>query len=176
MSPPDRRSDRRGSARSDVRPRHRFASPARRGSRAPSGAEAGLTLIEVMVVVLVLGILAALVAPNVFSHVSTAREESARAQIEMLNAALDAYRLHNGRYPTTEQGLEALREEPDTPPLPRDWRGPYLRKEVPVDPWDNPYVYRSPATQSDWGYDLLSHGKDGEPGGEGESADVRAWE
>ena len=175
MSPPDRRR----SARDADRPRGPFSPSAVRGSTSAPGApyaEAGLTLIEVMVVVLVLGILAALVAPNVFSHVSTAKEESARAQIEMLNAALDAYRLHNGRYPTTEQGLEALREEPDTPPLARDWRGPYLRKEVPVDPWGNPYVYRSPATQSDWGYDLLSYGKDGEPGGEGEAADVKAWE
>ncbi len=157
MSPPDRRG------------------PGRRG-RPGADPRAGLTLIEVMVVVLVLGILAALVAPNVFSHVSTAKQESARAQIEMLNAALDAYRLHNGRYPTTEQGLEALREKPDTPPIPTDWRGPYLRKEVPVDPWGNPYVYRSPGTESDWGYDLLSYGKDGEPGGEGENADVKAWE
>lgn len=98
----------------------------------PSG-EAGLTLIEVMVVILVLGILAALVVPNVFSHVATAKEESARAQIEMLNAALDAYRLHTGRYPTSEQGLEALREKPSTPPVPEDWRGPYLRKDVPAE-------------------------------------------
>lgn len=143
--------------------------------RRPS-AEAGLTLIEVMVVVLVLGILAALVVPNVFSHVATAKRESARAQIEMLNAALDAYRLHNGRYPTTEQGLEALREKPATPPVPDDWRGPYLRKDVPTDPWGTPYVYRSPGTESEWGYDLLSYGKDGEPGGEGEAADVKAWE
>lgn len=138
--------------------------------------EAGLTLIEVMVVMLVLGIMAALVAPNVFSHVSTARHESARAQIEMLNAALDAYRLHNGRYPTTEQGLEALRTEPRTPPEPTDWRGPYLRKDVPEDPWGHPYVYRSPAVESEWGYDLLSLGADGEPGGEGEDADVKAWD
>lgn len=160
MSPPDRRRSARGDAALRDRPT----------------AEAGLTLIEVMVVVLVLGLLAALVAPNVFSHVSTAKEESARAQIEMLNAALDAYRLHNGQYPTTEQGLDALREEPDTPPVPPDWRGPYLRKEVPTDPWGNPYVYRSPGTESEWGYDLLSYGADGEPGGEGEDADVKAWE
>ena len=138
--------------------------------------EAGLTLIEIMVVVLVLGILAALVVPNVFSHVSTARRESARTQMEMLNAALDAYRLHNGGYPTTEQGLEALRDRPETPPVPENWRGPYLRKDVPRDPWGNAYVYRSPATESEWGYDLLSYGKDGEPGGEGEAADIRAWE
>lgn len=142
----------------------------------PSFREAGLTLIEVMVVVLVLGVLAALVAPNVFSHVATAKRESARAQIEMINAALDAYRLHAGRYPTTEQGLEALRREPTTPPLPRAWRGPYLRKDLPDDPWGNAYVYRSPGTQSDWGYDLLSYGEDGEPGGEGGNDDVRAWE
>lgn len=142
----------------------------------PPFREAGLTLIEVMVVMLVLGILAALVAPDVFSHVSTARQESARAQIEMLNAALDAYRLHNGRYPTTDQGLEALRTEPRSSPVPADWRGPYLRKDVPDDPWGRPYVYRSPGTESGWGYDLLSLGADGEPGGEGEDADVKAWD
>ena len=144
--------------------------------RTRRASEAGLTLIEIMVVVLVLGILAALVVPNVFSHVSTAKRESARTQMEMLNAALDAYRLHNGGYPTTDQGLEALRERPASPPVPDNWRGPYLRKDVPRDPWGNAYVYRSPATQSDWGYDLLSYGEDGEPGGEAEAADIRAWE
>lgn len=136
----------------------------------------GFTLIEVIVVILVLGMLAALVVPNVFSHVSTARQESARAQIEMLNAALDAYRLHNGRYPTTAQGLAALRSEPKEAPLAPNWQGPYLRKEVPDDPWGRPYIYRSPGSESGWGYDLLSLGADGTTGGEGEDADVKGWE
>ena len=135
----------------------------------------GFTLIEMMVVILVIGILAALVAPNVFRHVSTAREQSARAQIELLGAALDAYRLDNGTYPPTSQGLEALRRQPTTEPVPPNWRGPYLRKEVPLDPWGRPYVYRSPGEANPWGYDLLTYGKDGDPGGEGEDADIKSW-
>lgn len=178
MSP--RREPRRPAGLATPSPRSRRAAERRSGGeeRARTGpsSEAGLTLIEIMVVVLVLGILAALVMPNVFSHVATAKRESARAQIEMLNAALDAYRLHNGRYPTTGQGLEALRREPSTPPVPTSWRGPYLRKDVPTDPWGHPYHYRTPGSRSGWAYDLLSTGKDGEPGGTGEAADVKAWE
>lgn len=136
----------------------------------------GFTLIEIMVVILILGLLATVVAPSIFQHMDTAKHTTARSQIEMLGAALDAYRLHNDRYPSTGQGLEALRREPLTDPLPPDWRGPYLRKEVPVDPWDRPYVYRSPGTANPWTYDLSSLGRDGEPGGEGEDADIRSWE
>jgi general secretion pathway protein G len=137
---------------------------------------AGFTLVEIMVVILVLGVLAAMVAPNVFRHVGRSKTTAARSQIEMLGAALDAYRLDSDRYPTTEQGLAALRSEPTAEPRPRDWNGPYLKKDVPLDPWGNPYVYRSPGTQSTWGYDLLSLGRDGREGGEGEDADVVSWE
>jgi general secretion pathway protein G len=137
---------------------------------------AGFTLVEVLVVIVVIAVLATLVAPNVFRHVGSAKEATARSQIEMLGAALDAYRLDNGRYPTTEQGLQALWDAPQQEPRPAQWRGPYLRKAVPLDPWGAPYVYRSPAEQSRGGYDLLSHGADGRPGGEGEDADVRSWE
>lgn len=140
------------------------------------GPRPGLTLIEVLVVVVVLTVLATLVAPNVFRHVGQAKEATARSQLEMLAAALDAYRLDNGGYPTTAQGLEALRREPVAAPRPPNWRGPYLRKEVPVDPWGNAYVYRSPGTESGWGYDLVSYGADGRVGGEGEDADLKAWE
>lgn len=136
----------------------------------------GLTLIEILVVIVVLGVLAALVAPNVFKHVGASKEAAARSQIEMLGAALDAYRLDNDVYPTTAQGLEALRREPMTAPVPRDWNGPYLRKEVPPDPWDRPYVYRYPGVENPLGYDLLSYGRDGEEGGEGEDADIKGWE
>jgi general secretion pathway protein G len=125
----------------------------------------GFTLIELLVVIGVLGILAALVAPNVFRHVSSAKEVAARSQVELLGAALDAYRLDNDRYPTTEQGLEALRRESLRDPRPMNWRGPYLRKEVPVDPWGRPYVYRSPGAANPWSYDLLSYGRDGKEGG-----------
>ena len=136
----------------------------------------GFTLIEILVVVTVLAVLAALVGPSVFRHLGTAKDAAARSQMEMLGAALDAYRLDNGRYPTTAQGLESLRTAPTAEPLPRNWQGPYLRKAVPLDPWGNPYSYTSPGEHNPEGYDLLTYGADGEPGGEGEDADIKAWE
>lgn len=150
----------------------------RRASSVPADPRSrrGFTLIEVMVVVAVLAILAALVAPNVFGHLGTAKDSAARSQMEMLTAALDAYRLDNGRYPTGAQGLEALRTEPTSEPRPRSWNGPYLRRAVPMDPWDQPYVYISPGDANPNGFDLLTYGADGQPGGEGENADVLAWE
>ena len=141
----------------------------------PARGRAGFTLIEILVVIAVIAMLAALVAPNVFQHVGTARDATARSQIELLGAALDAYRLDNGRYPSTDQGLEALRVQPATQPLPSNWRGPYLRRDVPLDPWGSPYIYLSPGAVNPNGYDLLSLGADGEPGGEGEDADVVSW-
>jgi general secretion pathway protein G len=160
------------SARPDPAPGELFPIP--RGTELPT--KSGFTLIELLVVLLVLGLLAAFVGPTVFQHVGSAKEAAARSQIEMLGAALDAYRLDNGRYPTTEQGLEALRREPLIEPRPSNWRGPYLRKDVPLDPWKNPYVYRSPGEANPWGYDLLSLGADGSPGGEGEARDIKSWE
>jgi general secretion pathway protein G len=141
----------------------------------PARGRAGFTLIEILVVIAVLAMLAALVAPNVFQHVGTAKDATARSQIELLGAALDAYRLDNGRYPTTDQGLEALQTPPTIQPLPTNWRGPYLRKAVPVDPWGNPYIYISPGEINPRGYDLLSLGADGQVGGEGDDADVVSW-
>jgi general secretion pathway protein G len=135
----------------------------------------GFTLIEILVVILVIGVLAALVAPNVFRHVGASKEAAARSQIEMLGAALDAYRLDNDVYPTAEQGLAALRRDPAAEPRPRDWRGPYLRKDVPMDPWGHAYTYRSPGTANPLGYDLVSYGRDGREGGEGEDRDWRSW-
>jgi general secretion pathway protein G len=135
----------------------------------------GFTLIELLVVIVVIGILAALVAPNVFRNVGAAKDAAARSQIEMLGAALDAYRLDTGRYPTTEQGLAALWLQPAAEPRPASWRGPYLRKDVPLDPWQHPYVYRSPAQMSRGGYDLLSYGEDGREGGESDAADILSW-
>lgn len=136
----------------------------------------GFTLIEVVVVVIVLGLLAGLVLPQVIGRVSEARDATARTQIEMISVALDSYRLDNGRYPTTQQGLEALRSEPTVEPLPTNWRGPYLRREVPDDPWGRPYLYRSPGEESRGGFDLYTLGLDGEPGGEGEDADINNWD
>jgi general secretion pathway protein G len=150
-----------------------MASPGeRRGLRAR---RAGFTLIEILVVIAVIAVLAALVAPNVFRHVGTAKDAAARSQIEMLGAALDAYRLDNGRYPTTAQGLDALWQQPTLEPRPTNWRGPYLRKSVPADPWGNAYVYLSPGEVNERGYDLVSYGADGVPGGEDEDADITSY-
>ncbi len=138
--------------------------------------ERGLTLIEILVVIIVLGLIAGLVAPQIIGRVSEARSATARTQIELLGVALDNYRLDNGRYPTTDQGLAALRTRPTADPPPSNWRGPYLRKEVPTDPWNRPYIYRSPGSENPQGYDLLTLGADGVPGGEGEDADITSWE
>jgi general secretion pathway protein G len=134
----------------------------------------GFTLIEILVVIVVIAILATLVAPNVFQHVSTAKSSTAKSQIEMIGTALDAYRLDNGQYPTTQQGLDALINKPSIDP-PATWRGPYLRKEIPLDPWNEAYVYTSPGEVNTTGFDLLSYGADKKAGGEGENADILSW-
>src|SRR5881296_3979263 len=136
----------------------------------------GFTLIELLVVITVIAILAGLVAPMVFSHVGDAKLSAARAQIELFGLGLEAYRLDNDYYPSTGQGLEALRTKPTGEPEARNWRGPYLKKTVPLDPWGRPYVYRSPGDVNTQGYDLLSYGRDGQPGGSGEDADITSWE
>ena len=135
----------------------------------------GFTLIEILVVIIVLGMLAALVGPRILGRVSEAKSASARTQIELLGLGLDSYRLDNGSYPTTEQGLEALNAIPTREPLPLNWRGPYLRKAIPVDPWGRPYVYRSPGESNPAGYDLLTLGRDAKPGGADEDADITSW-
>jgi len=135
----------------------------------------GMTLIEMLVVIVVLAILASLVAPSIFQHVGSAREAAARSQIEMLSAAMDAYRLDNGYYPTTEQGLQALRVAPQTDPAPRNWRGPYIRKSVPEDPWGRPYIFQSPGQVNYNGFDLMTLGRDGQPGGTDEDHDITNW-
>jgi general secretion pathway protein G len=145
-----------------------------RFARNPNGRRSGFTLIEILVVIVVIAILATLVAPNVFQHVGAAKSATAKSQIEMLGAALDAYRLDNGAYPTTQQGLAALWEKPTVDP-PANWHAPYLRKPVPLDPWQRPYIYMYPGTVNPLGYDLLSYGADGQPGGEGENADIVSW-
>ena len=132
--------------------------------------EEGFTLIELLVVVIIIGLLAGLVAPKFFGKLSKSRINTAKAQIELFGAALDEFRLDNGRYPTTEEGLEALRKKPEGL---ENWAGPYLPKEIPKDPWGHDYVYRSPGEHGD--YDLMSYGRDGQPGGEGEDADIVSW-
>jgi len=144
------------------------------GRRFPHRHRAGFTLIEILVVIVVIAILATLVAPNIFRHVGAAKDATAKSQIEMLGAALDAFRLDNGRYPSTDEGLEALWEEPKAAQL-QNWKGPYLRKAVPVDPWGHAYAYTWPGQANPNGYDLLSYGADGQPNGEGENADITSW-
>lgn len=130
----------------------------------------GFTLIELLIVMIILGLLAALVAPKMFQKVGTSKQKAAKAQISMLGTALDALRLDIGAYPNNEQGLDALRKNPGQ----GAWDGPYLSKDVPKDPWGRPYVYRSPGDHGD--YDLYSLGADGQEGGEGENADVLGWD
>ncbi len=136
---------------------------------------AGFTLIEILVVIVVIAILATLVAPNVFQNVGAAKATTAKTQIEMLGSALDAYRLDTGAYPTTQQGLEAMQQLPTIDP-PANWRGPYLRKAVPLDPWGRAYLFVSPGQVNPTGFDLFSYGADGALGGDGENADVVSWQ
>ena len=148
-------------------------APRHGGRRRP---RAGFTLVELLVVIFVIGTLVALVAPDVFRNVGTSKAVAARSQIEMFSAALDSYRLDNDVYPTSAQGLAALRREPLAEPRPRRWAGPYLRKDVPVDPWGRPYQYRYPGVANPSGFDLVSYGRDGKPGGTGEDRDLTSWE
>ena len=132
----------------------------------------GFTLMELMVVLIVIGLLAGLVAPQIIGRVGDARVTTANAQIAMLGVALENYRLDNGAYPTTEQGLAALRKRPTNPPVPTNWKGPYLKKDVPLDPWGRAYIYRTPAKDDSTGFELVTLGRDGRPGGSGEDKDL----
>lgn len=131
---------------------------------------AGFTLLELLVVVAIIGLLAAYVGPRYFGQIGKAEAKAARAQIDGLEKALDAYRLDIGRYPSTQQGLAALVTAPAGASR---WAGPYLKKAVPLDPWGRPYLYKSPGEHAD--FDLASFGRDGAPGGDGEDADVVNW-
>ena len=123
----------------------------------------------------IIATLAAIVAPALFGNVGEARRNSARSQIQILSLALDAYRLDNDAFPTTDQGLEALRTLPASGDPPANWKGPYLRQLVPLDPWGRAYVYAAPGIANPSSYDLYTLGKDGKPGGEGEDADITSW-
>jgi general secretion pathway protein G len=136
----------------------------------PRPGERGFTLLELLVVLVIIGLLAGYVAPRYFSQVGKSEVKAAQAQINALEKALDHYRLDVGRYPSTEQGLKALVERPQGE---AKWQGPYLQKAIPLDPWGRPYQYKSPGEHGE--FDLWSFGKDGQPGGSGESADVTNW-
>lgn len=136
-------------------------------------APGGFTLIELLVVIAVISVLASVIGPMVFRNVGDAKVTAAQAQIELFGLALDQYRLDNDYYPSTAQGLTALWTAPTGDSAPRNWRGPYVRKPIPLDPWNHPYVYVSPGPEHPESYDLVSHGRDGQPGGQGEDADVK---
>jgi general secretion pathway protein G len=136
-----------------------------------AGLTGGFTLLELLVVMVIIGLLAGLVAPRYFAQVGKSQVKVARAQIDALDKALDQFRLDVGRYPTTEEGLQALIAQPSAEP---NWAGPYLKKGVPADPWGRPYLYQQSGTHHG-DFELQSYGKDGRPGGTGEDADITSW-
>ena len=132
--------------------------------------EHGFTLIELLIVMVILGLLAALVGPRMFGKVGKSKQKAAKVQISLFETSLDTYRLDVGKYPTTDHGLKALRVKPEDL---EKWDGPYLPKNVPADPWGKEYVYISPGEHGD--FDIVSMGADGNPGGEGEDMDIVSW-
>jgi general secretion pathway protein G len=132
--------------------------------------EGGFSLIELLIVMVILGLIASLVGPKMFGKLGMAKQKTAKTQIEMLMAGLDSYRLDIGKYPSSQEGLEALVTNPGSD----KWKGPYLAKGLPKDPWDNPYVYENPGQHGE--VDIFSYGADGQAGGDGENADIGSWE
>jgi len=130
----------------------------------------GFTLLELLVVMVIIGMLAGFVGPKFFAQIGKSASKTAKAQIDALEKSLDQYRLDNGTYPTTEQGLASLNERPGNAPK---WQGPYLKKALPMDPWGKPYIYKAPGDHGE--FDLQSYGKDAQPGGSGEDEDVVNW-
>lgn len=131
----------------------------------------GFTLLELLVVMVIIGLLAGYVGPKYFEQIGKSETKTAKAQIDALGKALDQYRIDTGSYPSTEQGLAALNKNPGSS---EKWSGPYLKKDVPNDPWDKPYIYKNPGEHGG-DYDLYSLGKDGQQGGTKESEDVVSW-
>lgn len=139
-------------------------------ARQNRSAQQGFTLLELLVVMVIIGLLVGYVAPKYFAQIGKSEVKASKDQIDALGKALDQYRLDTGHYPTTEQGLAALVIKPVSE---AKWDGPYLVKAVPPDPWGRPYLFKNPGEHGD--YDLLSLGKDGQPGGTGENADITNW-
>jgi general secretion pathway protein G len=137
--------------------------------------QGAFTLIEIMAVVLIIGLLGGIVGVVIFGQVDTARVTTARTQIKQIESALEFYRLDNGRYPTTEQGLRALVEQPNQAPEPRRWRREGYLKELPRDPWGEPYLYEQPGVNNQYTFDLWSLGADSTAGGEDVDRDVGNW-
>lgn len=137
---------------------------------------AGFTLLEIIVVVFILSLLVAIVAPKIMGRTDDAKIADAKVQIKNFETALKLFKIDNGSYPTTEQGLESLIEKPTTGQVPGKYReGGYLeQKKIPLDPWGNPYIYVSPGVHGD--FDILSYGGDGKEGGEGKDADIKSWD
>jgi general secretion pathway protein G len=150
-----------------------MTNSAARGRRAPR--RLGFTLIELLVVIAIIATLAAVVAPAIFRNVGDAKVSAARSQIQLLALALNSYRMDNDVFPTSEQGLAALRTAPTLGDAPSNWKGPYLSRIVPIDPWGRPYVYTSPGRANPESFDLYSLGRDGREGGSGEDADITSW-
>lgn len=151
----------------------RIAAPRSERSMARrSGPEAGFTLVELLVVMVILVLLASLVGPRVIGYLGSSKTKTAKVQIEALASALELYKLDNGRFPSTSEGLKALVERPGAA---RSWNGPYLKKlGVPLDPWGRSFVYRAPGQRGE--FDIVSFGADGQQGGAGENADVASWQ
>ncbi len=133
--------------------------------------QAGFTLIELMIVIIIIGLIAGIVTPNIIKRLDKAKQNTAFAQIESLSQALDSFRLDTGRYPTTQEGLMALVKKPAAKA--EKWDGPYLKKELPRDPWGNDYEYKSPGAHGD--FDIISYGADGKEGGEKIDKDIVSW-
>lgn len=131
----------------------------------------GFTMMELLIVLVIVGLLAALVGPTLYQQIKPAKQSIGRAQIENFGTALDSFFIDLGRHPTTQEGLNVLRVRPESG---EKWKGPYLKKELPSDPWGNPYVYVSPGRTG--GYEIVSYGADGREGGEDDDADITSWE
>lgn len=134
--------------------------------------QSGFTLLELLVVIVIIGLLAAFVAPKYFGQIGKSKTQVAKAQMEAFDRAIDQFRVDTEHFPTTEQGLGSLFSQPANEPL---WRGPYIKKGIPLDPWSKAYIYKSPGTDGR-DYEIISYGNDGKSGGGGEDADILSWQ